>query len=70
MLFGGRLKLRVTMLIHKVPLLPLSLMSFPGATAGVYYNVAVQAVNVVGSSAISTSVTIVAAVAPQPPSTI
>jgi len=41
-----------------------------GATTGVYYNVAVQAVNVVGPSAISSSVTIVAAVAPQPPSTI
>ena len=41
-----------------------------GATTGVYYNVAVQAVNVVGPSALSSSVTIVAAVAPSPPSTI
>ncbi len=41
-----------------------------GATTGVYYNVAVQAVNVVGPSALSSSATIVAAVAPSPPSTI
>ena len=41
-----------------------------GATTGVYYNVAVQAVNVVGASSLSSQATIVAAVAPSPPSTI
>ena len=44
--------------------------SITGLTEGLFYNVAVQATNVFGNSLLSSSATIVAALAPQPPTNI